>query len=778
MTRNLRAGALILALVCCPPTSFAATKEWIGTVGQYPSNWSNGANWKDGTPPVNGDRVVFDSANLYWPVTVNDINGIVLDGIDVIGVYNLVVDGNPITLTSSTPLTVGLGLPLFRIPLTFAAPNSTIGPALINTPVQFLALGLSGGTLTIKSNTLVSFDGPVTETAPTSIFVSADVLQLEEPIAITGTLSFEGDMFRGNEMNGMAGATIAANSASVWSRSGLLATPLDLRLTGPHPEFAFFASAGLAGAPIPLDVTAPVSISGLTYFSPDVVTTFEGPISGDGRVVLEANEAVTLSSPSNAFSGGVEVQAGATLLFVNTGSLPASGALAIDSNGSANLGTYSQTANGFTCAGTFEITAGATLHSTGAVDVTGCTLQLDWPPSYVAPATITLVANASGSPVAGTFVGLPEGSTVNVNGTPRVLSYHAGAGNDIALTTPGTPHLAFDAPNYTVSEGQSISIGATYTDQSGQGTAGISVSVQAACSSGAACVSIDGPMITGSDGKATFHATANAVPGAIAISADDSNHLTHATATVTVAMPAGGGVHNVQDMWWNPSENGWGMSLIQHNDTLFGALYIYDANGNPTWVVMPGGSWDSTHTIYSGAIYQPKGSPFYAYNAPALVVGGAIGSITITFQDSNNAILDYTMNGATGRKFVTREIFANGIAAPDRSDLWWGGSAQNGWGITVLQQASTLFAVWYTYDANGKPMWYVMPGGAWTASDTYEGALYRTTSSPWVGKTYDATKLQVTNAGTFKFQFNGDNATFTYSADGHGGSMPLVREPF
>jgi hypothetical protein len=241
---------------------------------------------------------------------------------------------------------------------------------------------------------------------------------------------------------------------------------------------------------------------------------------------------------------------------------------------------------------------------------------------------------------------------------------------------------------------------------------------------------------------------------------------------------------SLQDMWWNPTESGWGMSLIQHNDGLFAALYIYDSAGNPTWVVMPNGSWDSSHTIYSGAIYEPKGTPFYNYDAQRLQIGTALGSLTITFHDANNATLDYTIRDASGNdisgtKFVTREIFANGPATPpDHTDLWWGGFSQNGWGITVLQQGDTLFSVWFTYDANGNRIWYVMPGGAWTASDTYEGSLYRTAGPPWLGKTYDQSKLQVINSGTYKFQFNSGGATFTYNADGFTGSIPLVREPF
>jgi len=36
----------------------------------------------------------------------------------------------------------------------------------------------------------------------------------------------------------------------------------------------------------------------------------------------------------------------------------------------------------------------------------------------------------------------------------------------------------------------------------------------------------------------------------------------------------------------------------------------------------------------------------------------------------------------------------------------------------------------------------------------------------------------VITAGTYAITFSGSGATFTYTADGHSGSIPLVREPF
>jgi len=314
-------------------------------------------------------------------------------------------------------------------------------------------------------------------------------------------------------------------------------------------------------------------------------------------------------------------------------------------------------------------------------------------------------------------------------------------------------------------------------------------------STGASATLQPSALVTDASGTVTFSGIANGAVGDYSIGIDLPGwngafttpvHQVAAASTGPPFSPTGPTApssitDDVQDMWWaGIGENGWGMSLIQHGDTLFGALYVYDASGNPTWLVMPGGTWDSAHLVYSASLYEPNGSPFYAYDTTKFAAGNPRGTIEITFQDANDAILEYTIDGISGTKFVTREIFANGSASgTNRSDLWWGGMSQNGWGIAVLQQASTLFAVWYTYDASGKPFWYVMPGGTWTAAgDTYLGTLYRTTGSPWLGTTYDPTKLDVINAGTYSFTFSGNGATFTYSADGHSGAIPLVREPF
>lgn len=236
-----------------------------------------------------------------------------------------------------------------------------------------------------------------------------------------------------------------------------------------------------------------------------------------------------------------------------------------------------------------------------------------------------------------------------------------------------------------------------------------------------------------------------------------------------------------QDLWWaGLGENGWGMSIVQHRDMLFSVIYAYDAAGKATWFVMPAGTWDAAHTAFTGDIYVPRGSPYTAYDAASLVVGSAVGSATLTFADTDHLTLDYSVDGVTGRKSITRQLFgpADTSVGASYGDMWWGGLKQNGWGIAVLQQYRTLFGVWFTYDASGAPTWLVMPSGAWADAATYEGRMYRASGSPWLGKAYDAGAFKVADVGWFRFRFAGDAATFEYQVDGKSGAMPLSRTPF
>jgi hypothetical protein len=247
-----------------------------------------------------------------------------------------------------------------------------------------------------------------------------------------------------------------------------------------------------------------------------------------------------------------------------------------------------------------------------------------------------------------------------------------------------------------------------------------------------------------------------------------------------VSVPALGPA-NYQALWWaGAAENGWGMSITQHGATLFAAFYIYDGQGQPIWVVMPGGSWNASNTAYTGALYLPSGSWWGSYDASRFSAGASVGTVTITFSDANTATASYTINGVSGTKSITRQPLSAPDSTPVASyaDLWWGGPSQNGWGVAINQQYRTLFVVWYTYDASGRTIWYVATG-SWTNATTITGTAFRTTGSPWIGAAYNPNALAPTAVGTISINFTDlNNAVMSYTIDGVTGSKPLTRQPF
>ena len=255
-----------------------------------------------------------------------------------------------------------------------------------------------------------------------------------------------------------------------------------------------------------------------------------------------------------------------------------------------------------------------------------------------------------------------------------------------------------------------------------------------------------------------------------------------ASATVSVSpMPVAA---NYDDLWWAGSvENGWGISIHQHGNNMFNVLYVYDSAGKPVWYDMPTGTWDATFTTYSGLVYQPTSAPLNAYSPLRFASGAAAGSVSISFTSNSTAILRYTINGVSGQKSIQRQIFGYGSAPLNVGDMWWGGSAQDGWGISITQQSAILFGAWFTYGPDGRGIWYVLPNGIWSGT-TYSGPFYSTTSSPWLGSAYNANQLVVSQAGNMSLSFAGSNnaiMTYTFTSGPFAGttqSKQIVRQGF
>ena len=114
----------------------------------------------------------------------------------------------------------------------------------------------------------------------------------------------------------------------------------------------------------------------------------------------------------------------------------------------------------------------------------------------------------------------------------------------------------------------------------------------------------------------------------------------------------------------------------------------------------------------------------------------------------------------------------------DYTDMWWK-STESGWGLSAIQHASgQLFVVWYHYRTDGTPQWLVIPGGVWTSSTSFTGAIYRTSGPSYAG-VFDPSRVSVMPVGVATFAFpNASQGTFTWTMDGMQGFRSVTRQTF
>ena len=215
---------------------------------------------------------------------------------------------------------------------------------------------------------------------------------------------------------------------------------------------------------------------------------------------------------------------------------------------------------------------------------------------------------------------------------------------------------------------------------------------------------------------------------------DQARAYVTATADLLVTNEQGGFTLSFQDLWWSgPLENGWGMSIVQHGDQLFNVLFVYDAAGNPTWYVQPGGQWYGLlmGQLFLSPVYSPRGSPWFAYDVTRFIPGSPVGQIQLDFRGPTEAYAATNVSDRSMYKHIAREDFSRTNPSPLQgiADMWWGGPQQDGWGMVILEQPGGLFVVWFTYDEAGMPTWFVMPGGDWTDAATPRRCSIRSTAA-------------------------------------------------
>jgi hypothetical protein len=198
------------------------------------------------------------------------------------------------------------------------------------------------------------------------------------------------------------------------------------------------------------------------------------------------------------------------------------------------------------------------------------------------------------------------------------------------------------------------------------------------------------------------------------------------------------------DLWWNSSENGWGIQFVQRGSTIFATMFVYDAAGNPTfYVATMEGTKASGVLTFTGTLYTTHGSWFgtVPYN-PSAFGGTAVGTMTWQKGSGEPGTLTYSVNSVNVTKSLTRQ--------PIRNDDYTGPYTV---GIHFVQTACTNPAKNGTFD------------GPDTMTVGQNGTAISVTLVA-IGCTYTGTYSQSGQFGTISGNFtctSGDVGTFTTS---------------
>ena len=130
---------------------------------------------------------------------------------------------------------------------------------------------------------------------------------------------------------------------------------------------------------------------------------------------------------------------------------------------------------------------------------------------------------------------------------------------------------------------------------------------------------------------------------------------------------------NFSDLWWVPSESGWGANISQQSDTMFVTIFVYGPSGQPIWFVAtldylfaaPDGS-----LVWSGDLYQTAGAWFGTTWNPSLYTSQKVGTATFRAALVAQATLTYSVDGIVVTKQIERQLLRNN----DNSGSYYGGT--------------------------------------------------------------------------------------------------------
>ena len=139
------------------------------------------------------------------------------------------------------------------------------------------------------------------------------------------------------------------------------------------------------------------------------------------------------------------------------------------------------------------------------------------------------------------------------------------------------------------------------------------------------------------------------------------------------------------DLWYIPTEAGWGIQFVHRGNLIFFTMFVYDGAGKPIWYV--GTISPRIPLVWTGDMYVTSG-PWFGTQPydPALFGGRIVGTLTWSPTFVASGKLTYTVDGVVVHKEIVRQTLVN----DDFSGRYAGGLHEEFVGCSNLASARTV----------------------------------------------------------------------------------------
>jgi hypothetical protein len=129
--------------------------------------------------------------------------------------------------------------------------------------------------------------------------------------------------------------------------------------------------------------------------------------------------------------------------------------------------------------------------------------------------------------------------------------------------------------------------------------------------------------------------------------------------TMGASLPAAAATNTIDytDLWYNApaeSQSGWGVNVIQQNNTIFATMFVFGSDNTPRWyvasnVLFTGG------TTFTGALYSVGTGTWFGAPWAGISNVQQVGNIAFTFNSVTTGTLVYSVNNVQVTKQIVRQ---------------------------------------------------------------------------------------------------------------------------